>query len=239
MKGISLFQGIFVGVFIAVALIGLFVFATYTSNGGTGAVGSVTIWGTLPGEDVRLGLLEATKSDNTLKGVIYVEKSPATIVTDLAAAIATGGAPDLVLASQEELLSLEPFLQTIPLGTLSTRTFTDTFTSGGEILTAPASAGYYGVPLLIDPLVLFYNRSILSSDGIASPPSTWEALTGLVPTVATYTATKQITRGLIALGTYDNLHDARGILSTLFLQTSVPVTTRGASSGIVSPDLGL
>ena len=235
---LSLFQGILFGIFGLAALVGLYVFATYTNNGGTGAVGTVTIWGTLPAADMEAGLLASTRTDLTLKGVSYVQMPSATLPADLAGAIATGAAPDLVLASQEQLLALAPFIAPIPLGTLSARTFADSFADEGALFTAPAGAGYYGIPLLIDPLVLFYNRTILSSSGIAAPPASWEAMTGLVPKVALTTATRQITRGLIALGTYDNVNNARGILSALFLQTGVPMVTRSAT-GLLAPDLGL
>ena len=235
---ISLFQGIVIGIFAVTALIGLYVFATYTSTGGENAIGTVTVWGTLPATDLSAGLLAATEDERSLKSVKYVEKNAATLPSDLASAIATGSAPDLVLASQEELLALAPFLAPIPLATLSARTFSSSFAEGGALFTIPNSGGYYGVPLLIDPMVLFYNRAILASSGIATPPKTWEALTGLVPKVATLTASRQITRGLIALGTYDNVHDARGILSTLFLQTSALVSAR-AATGVISADLGL
>ena len=227
------------GGFVVVGLIGLFVFATYTNTGGAGAVGTVTIWGTLPKEAFQVGLLESVKNESTLKGVTYVEMPEVTLAAELASAIATGKSPDFILASGESLLSLAPFIETIPLATLSIRTFTDTFADSGTLFTAPLGAGYYGIPLLIDPLVLFYNRSMLASSGIASPPTTWEALTGLVPHVATFTSTRQVTRAFIALGTYDNIRNARGILSTLFLQTGVPLTARDATTGQVSPNLGL
>jgi maltose-binding protein MalE len=92
------------------------------------------------------------------------------------------------------------------------------------------------VPFIVDPLVLFSNRSILSSSGIARPPATWEALTGLVPVITTLTPSKQVTRGLIALGSYDNVHNARAILSSLFLQTGVPLSSykNGALSANLS-----
>src|SRR4051812_24417974 len=118
MKNLSIFQAVFFGSLILVAAIGLFVFATFTSNGGANAVGAVTIWGTLPEEDVKAALLEDVKLDHNLKGVSYIEKSADPLPTDLAAAIATGKSPDLVIASQEELLSLRAFLTLIPHGTL-------------------------------------------------------------------------------------------------------------------------
>lgn len=229
---ISLFQGILLGVFGLGALIGLFVFATHTANTGN-TTGPVVIWGVLPGSAMRDVLAAAAKADPAFKSVSYLEKDPATLASDLSAAIATGNAPDLVLASQEELYALRKFIAPIPLATLPVRAFTNTFVEAGNIFAASNGDGYYGMPFLVDPLALFSNRAILSSSGVAQPPATWEALTGLVPKVALLTSSRQITRGLIALGTYDNVRNARSILSSLFFQTGIrpsSYSTNGALS---------
>ncbi|MBI2025404.1 extracellular solute-binding protein [Candidatus Kaiserbacteria bacterium] len=231
----SLFQIILIGVFGLGALIGLFVFATYTSGIGEEGIGTVVIWGVLP-EDAMQATLTAIGQTNTeIKSVSYVQKDPSTLQSDVASAIATGVSPDLVLASQEDLRALAKFIVPIPFDTLSISTFTTTFIEGAEVFTAPG--GYYGIPFLVDPIVLFFNQSILSSNGIAKPPATWESLTGLVPNIAILTPTRQIKRGLIALGTYNNVSNARGILSSLFLQTSVPLSSYSAS-GVLSGNLG-
>lgn len=235
MKNISLFQGILLGIFGAGALLGVFVFATYTSDGGNSAVGTVVIWGTLPKEGVNAALVAATQVDQSLKAVSYIEHNQATIESELSTAIATGAAPDLVLISQEDLLSLAKLLTPIPPSTLSSRDFYDAFVSEGGLFAS--ERGFYGVPFLIDPLVLFTNRTILASSGIARAPSTWEALTGLVPKVAVLTPSQQVSRSLIPLGTYSNIRNARGILSALFLQTGVPISEVSAS-GVRSSSLG-
>jgi ABC-type glycerol-3-phosphate transport system substrate-binding protein len=227
MKKLSIFQTLLFGVFGLAAVIGIFVFATHTSNSGDSdvTVGTVVIWGTLPKASMQDVLIAVTKEDQSLKDVTYVEKSNGTLASDLASAIATGNAPDLVLASQEQLHSLAKLIMPIPTTALSMSTFTSAFIGESALLLTPTQDGYYGVPFLVDPLVLFSNRAILSSDGIAKPPATWEALTGLVPNVAVLTPTKQITRGLIALGSYTNVHNARAILSSLFLQTRIPIVS--------------
>lgn len=234
---ITPFQGILFGTFGLMALVGLFVFATYTGkNTGNNTIGKVVIWGTLPAVGVEGLLTTAAQTDPTFKEVTYVEKSAVTLTTDLAAAIATGAAPDLVLASQEELHALAKFITPVPSSTLPASTFTASFIQEANLLAAPGG-GYYGVPFLVDPLVLFANQNILSSSGIAQPPSTWEALTGLVPTVAELSPTRQVLRGLIALGTYSNVHDARAILSTLFLQQGIALSGYSAS-GALAANLG-
>lgn len=235
---ITLFKGILLGVFGLAALIGLFVFATYSGEStGTDSIGPVVIWGVLPAQDMQNLLVAATQNDQSFKSVTYKEKNPATLASDLAAAIATGGAPDLVLASQEQLRSLSKFISPIPPTMLSARTFANAFVQEGELFTAPAGQGYYGVPFLVDPLVLYYNRSILASSGIGKPPTTWESLVGLVPNVAKLTSSRQVTQALVAFGTYDNVKNARGILSTLFLQQGVGISAYSPNGSLVA-DLG-
>lgn len=222
------FKTILFSIFGLAALVGIFVFATHTGTTGpeTDAIGPVVIWGTLPTTAMQKTLTEATKSNQRLKDVTYVQKSENTLASELSSAIATGNAPDLVLASQEVLHPISKLIEAIPSATLPASTFTSAFVGESALLAVPTGDGYYGIPFLVDPLVLFYNRAILSSAGIAKPPATWEALTGLVPSVSVLTPTRQLTRELIALGTYDNVHNARAILSSLFLQTRVPVSTR-------------
>lgn len=233
---ISLFQGILFGIFGIGALVGLFVFATYTNKGGGDAtIGTVVIWGTLPRDAMQSMLVTATQTNTDLKNVSYEQRDPATLPADLASAIATGAAPDLVLDSQEDLLTLAKFITPIPSATLPASAFTNAFIDGAKVFAA--QDGYYGIPFLVDPLVLFANRSILSSSGVARPPATWEALVGLVPGIARVTPTRQITRSLIALGAYNNVHGARGILSSLFLQTGVPISAY-SPSGMLSANLG-
>lgn len=235
---IPLFQAILLGVFVLSAVIGLFVFATYTTKSENDKIGAVLVWGTLPKEGVQAAIAAINQLETGLKNVSYEEKDPKALVADLSSAIATGAAPDLILASQEELYGLSKFIEPIPLSTLSIRAFLDTFVEGANLYLVPGSLGYYGIPFLVDPLVLFSNRPILASSGIAKPPSTWEALIGLVPNVALLTPSRQITRGLIAFGAYDNVNNARGILSSLFLQTGIPVTSY-TSSGTLAADLGV
>ncbi|MCX6786596.1 MAG: extracellular solute-binding protein [Candidatus Kaiserbacteria bacterium] len=233
---ISLFQGILFGVFGLAALIGLFVFATYTGKSSSSSgIGTVVIWGTLPKDSMNTMFTNLAQKDTTLKSVSYVQKDSATLPNDLASAIATGSAPDLVLDSQENLFALAKFITPISSATLPASTFTSSFIEEGNLFAS--SGGYYGIPFLVDPLVLFSNRSILSSAGIAKPPATWEALIGLVPNVAVLSTSRQITRGLIALGTYSNVHNARGILSALFLQTKLPISAY-SSGGVFTANLG-
>lgn len=238
MKKLSTFKVVLIAVFSVGALVGLLAFSMYKGAGSSSnSVGTVVIWGTLPQSSMNAALQAANPNNQSFKGVSYVQKDPATLPNDLATAIATGNAPDLVLASQGELQSIYKFLMPIPLTSISASSFTSTFIQEGNLFTIPNGGGYYGIPFLVDPLVLFSNNAILNSDNIATPPANWDALTGLVPNVAQLSSTQQITRGLIALGTFDNVQDAQAILSAILLQEGVPLTGYGSAGGL-SANLG-
>jgi ABC-type glycerol-3-phosphate transport system substrate-binding protein len=233
---ITLFKGILFGVFGVAALIGIFVFATYTNNNSSnGGTGPVLIWGTLPGDAIQNLLVTAGQTDEGLRSVMYVEKSAETLPNELASAIATGSGPDLVLDSQENLYALQKFLSPIPFSVLSPSTFTNSFIGGADVYAT--TEGYYGIPFLVDPIALFANRSILASAGVPKAPATWEGLVGLVPKVTTYTSSRQITRALIGLGAYPNVQNAAGILETLFLQQGVALSV--FENGYLKADLGV
>ncbi len=225
MKNLSVFKTVLMGSFALFALIGIFVFATYSgSSSKKETVGTVVIWGILPKATISPVLSIMTQSNQSLKEVSYVYKNPATFEDDLTTAIATGKSPDVVLISQEYLAGLSGEIIPIPYSAIPQRTFMNTFSDASSIYLQ--QNGVYGIPIAIDPLVLYYNKPMLSSAGIAEVSSvTWEALTGWAPRVVNVTNTQNVSRALIALGTYDNIHNAMGILSTLFLQAGVPIVS--------------
>jgi len=228
------FQVAFMGVFGLLALIGLYIFATYDpASTGTANVGAVAVWGPFPREVVNPALETLKASDQGYNGVTYTFVRPENFSADLANALAAGQGPDLIILSQEQLVSEMPKLTVLPYSSISKRSFLDSYASEFELYLT--DQGTYGIPLFIDPLVLYYNRSILASAGVALPPTTWEAVTGLVASL-TQKSGVMVARSTIPLGGYANVTNARAILSALFLQSGTPITERrqeGVRSALV------
>lgn len=215
-------------VFGFVAVLGLVLFANFQGfSSGVKQVGTVTIWGTVPAANFNQALNAYAQSHQEYSKVSYMEVPAATFDRDLAEAIASGRGPDLVLLSQEDLLAAQGKLSYISSSVISERDFRDTYLPIHELYLV--QEGTYGVPFLVDPLVLYYDRTVLASAGAAQPPSTWEAVTGLSAAVNRLTDTQTVTRSLIALGTYENIENARAILSLLFLQAGYGITERSAT----------
>ncbi len=223
------FQIIIFAIFGVLALVGLFLFANYSGyGGGQRVIGTVTIWGTLPGDDMQQTIGELIKSKKEFGSVRYVEKDAQTFETTLAEAIASGGGPDLVLISQEQLLAQRNKLSVIPYTSLPERKYKDSYLPIFELFLN--EEGTYGVPFLLDPLVMYYNRPMLASVGVAQPPTTWEAVTGMSALLTRKLSDQTVTKSLIAIGEYDNVTNARAVVSLLLLQSGTTIT-RNTSNG--------
>lgn len=229
MKEFTPFQIIVTGLFAFLAVIGLIVFATSQGGGkGNEAVGTVVIWGTLPTEVIEDGIATLASNQEAYSDVVYVEQPAASFSKNLSDALASGTGPDLVLLTQEQLASERPKLQAIPYSTFPQRDYIDSYLPLFELFLA--GEGVYGIPFAIDPLVLYYNRPLLTSAGIAAPPSTWEAVAGLAPSVSVREG-GTLSRSLIAFGEYGNVRNARAIISLLLLQAGTPITA-GSETGV-------
>lgn len=221
------FQIIFLAVFGLLAFVGLFMFSMYKGNTPGAVIGSVTIWGTVSGDGMGSGLRDLVTRHKEYGNVKYVQKNAATFDADLAEAIAAGQGPDLILISQEQLLAHTNKIETIPYETISERTFLDSYVPLFELYLN--DRGTYGIPLAVDPLVLYYNQPMLETVGVAQAPRTWEAVTGLSALLTKKTADQTVTKSLIALGEYENVTNARAIVSLLLLQSGTKITAPTAS----------
>ena len=88
----------------------------------------------------------------------------------------------------------------------------------------------YGLPLSVDNLALFYNRSLLDAAGVVEPPTTWQELTEVAKKITRQDAEGNIIRSAIALGGADNIFRSADILSLLMMQNGTQMTKGGEVS---------
>lgn len=82
----------------------------------------------------------------------------------------------------------------------------------------------YGLPLSLDILSLFYNRDMLNSAGIVSPPQTWEEFALDVSALTLQDRYGEFIQSGAAFGTPDNISYVTDILSLLMLQNGTIMT---------------
>jgi ABC-type glycerol-3-phosphate transport system substrate-binding protein len=90
--------------------------------------------------------------------------------------------------------------------------------------------GFYGYPVAVNPLVMYWNKDILANEGYLKPPATWEELVNSVfADLIVRSDDRSIQRSVVAMGEYNNVRNAFGVISALMIQ--------GGSAGVVSlPD---
>jgi len=227
----STFQLAVISIFVAFIVIGVGAFAMFGGVFGGGGVGAVTVWGTMPQETGDYLLDSLRSADKSLQDVSYVEKGAGSYESTMLNAMASGAAPDLFLVTQEQLGAFSDKIITIPYGTVSQSQFTSSFVDEGQLFLTPQ--GSLGLPFMIDPLVMYWNRDLFGSAGIASAPVYWNDFLTLAPKMYSANSSQNITRSAVALGAWSNVAHAKEILSTLFMQAGEPITGRNAQGALM------
>jgi multiple sugar transport system substrate-binding protein len=212
------FQLITIIVFIAFAILGVLVFSgaiPIGKNNKSGSLGTVVLWGTVKA-DVMAPLLEEFNNANTTLVVKYAQKSSDTFDQDLLEALADGTGPDMFLLQDNLAFHYANKIFPIPYSSYPLASFKNNFAGAGEVFLT--SKGILAFPLSIDPLMMYYNRSILDANGVVSPPTSWDDLTALVPKLDTKDNSNRIIKSAVALGDFSNITHAKDILSALFMQ---------------------
>lgn len=197
-------------------------FSSKSSTSSTTPSGQVIIWGVLPREAVQpyLDNLNTTGAGYTMQ---YTEHDPQNFQQDLIVALANGVQPDLVMFNSEIFSQFKDKLTIIPFNVISERTYRDTYIDGAQVFLT--STGAVGYPLLVDPLVVYYNKDLLAAKNFVTPPATWNDLVQSLPLFVKRNNAGALTQTAIALGTTTNVHNVRDILSALFLQTGNPIVS--------------
>lgn len=230
--GMSTFQIIVLGVCAALVLIGVSVFASFGGLGSGSSVGRVDIWGTLETTVMDQLLTTLRAGDNSFENVSYSRKETTTFKTELINAMAVGTAPDLILLVYDELYDLEDKLLIIPYGMVSQSSFLNSYIDEGQLFLT--EGGALALPFLVDPMVMYWNRDLFSSAGIAVPPQFWNDFLTLAPKITSLDAGANITKSAVALGQWQNVAHAKEILSTLFMQAGDRIVMRGSDGRLDS-----
>lgn len=233
----STFQIVLTGIFIFFIIAGVLVFAGIGGfSGGTSVTGKVVIWGTYDAQVMDNAIHTFGNTDKRLDEVSYIEKDPRTFNQELVEALASGTGPDLFFVGEDTVVRHTDKIIPIPYDTMSEREFKDTFIEEGELFLN--QNGILALPFTIDPMVMYWNRSLYSNAGIAQPPQFWdEFITLAVDGVLTKRGESGlILQSALGMGEYRNIAHSKELLSTLMIQAGNGIVAR-RSDGVLVSDL--
>ncbi|MDZ7726009.1 MAG: extracellular solute-binding protein [Candidatus Campbellbacteria bacterium] len=221
------FQTILLFIFGIGAVVGVASFALYQTFNSDRNIPEIDMWGSLPAEYFTY-LDENEIDDPYLEKINYREIRPENFDQTLVEALADGNGPDLILLKHDSIYEHRNRVYKIPFENYSASDYYDTYIQAAEIF--EGADGFYALPAVVDPMVMYWNRSILSSELISSPPSYWDEMRDFSERITQTDGFLDISRSAVSLGTYDNITNAKDILSLLLMQSGSPIVTGSEGS---------
>ncbi len=236
MKKNSAFQIALLATFGALAIAGVLIFSFFISKGDNASIGAVTVWGTFDEALVQGAFADLAETHPDLESVTYIKKNQATYQTDLVNAFASGEAPDLFFLTQEEAYAQKGRVILIPDTVVSGTQYSNTFIDGS--LPFVDTDGTVGLPVVADPLVMYWNKDLLAAGGFSRPPEYWDELLELAQRLTRKSDTGTLLSSAIAFGAYGNVDHAKELITMLILQAGGSITERDTvgrlSSGLLA-----
>ncbi len=195
----------------------------------------IEMWGTLPAVTVNAyqELINNNSGSKTKTvDIIYKEFPESRFENELINSLAAGRGPDVVIFNDDFLAKHEDKLFNIPYESYPQVDYKNNFIQASEILLK--SNGITGFPFLIDPIVMYWNRTILNSSGISKPPAYWDELVEMSPQLTKSDSSANITKSAVALGEFRNIKNAKAIFNTLVAQAGNPVIVRNQQNNFTS-----
>jgi ABC-type glycerol-3-phosphate transport system substrate-binding protein len=214
------FQIILTGIFGVLIVLGVIVFSAY--KGSSQKAVSVTMWGTVPESSFTQIIAKTSLYQSKEFTVVYVQKSPDSFDDDLLEALASGQGPDIFMLPSNKLLKERNKVFAIPYNVFSQRQFRDAFVQGAEIYMFPE--GTMALPISVDPLVMYWNRSIFTNANLTEPPKYWDEFNNLANVFSKKDGALNISRSAVAFGGFANIAHAKEIVLNLAMQAGTPIT---------------
>lgn len=183
---------------------------------------TINYWGLWEDTQLMQPLFDEYNKTHPNITVNYVKQDPKQYRERLQAAIDRGDGPDIFRFHNTWVPMLMNHLAPMPKSIYSDEDYKKIFY---PVVTSDLKVGgnYFGLPLEIDGLVLFYNEDILKSTNV-SVPSTWEDVKNSVPKL-TVKEKGRIVTSAIALGTAENIEHFSDILGLMLLQNGTKLTS--------------
>ncbi len=177
--------------------------------------GNITVWGALP-RDAISPMIETMRKAYKDVTVLYEEKDPLVFQSEFVEALASGVGPDLVIITPSDIIQNKNKIFPVPYTSLPESVFRGTFVDTGSVFLA--DTGVLAFPLVIDPMIMYYNKDMLSSAFTVRAPETWDDIIALNKVVTQKDSAGRLATETVALGTFDNITHAKDIIATIIFQ---------------------
>lgn len=221
MMNLRPFQIILLAVFGLMAFIAIIFLGGYQAKPSAEEIiygDEVVIWGTLEADVFDVTFRNITQEDKAFGVVKYFKVNERDFDDELINAIAEGRSPDMVIMEADNLVKHRAKLLAIPYESIPLRDYKTAYVDGAEIFAL--KDGVYGIPFAVDPLLLFWNRDMFASNGLAQAPVSWEEVVAeVVPKITITNTNRDVVQSALAFGEFRNVRNAKEVMTLLTLQS--------------------
>lgn len=175
----------------------------------------LTYWGLWEEEEIMRPLIDAYQKQKPDVEIKYSRQDPKQYRERLQATIDRGEGPDIYRFHNTWTPMMLKYLAPVPDAIFAKTDFEKLFYPV-VVKDLKVADMFYGIPLSIDGLLLFYNEDILKGANV-SVPKTWVDVQDTVPKL-TVKEKEKIVTSAIALGTAENTEHFSDILGLMMLQ---------------------
>lgn len=198
------------------------VFLAAGCNSGNQKAAKVTlkIWKPFVDSDKMDVLIQAYKKAHPNVTIEYTKKNIENYEGDLLNALAAGNGPDIYSINNTWLPLYLDKIEPAPEKLYTLKEYKDTYV---DVLynDLVRDGKIYGTALWVDSLGLYYNKDLLGTAGIATPPKTWDELAKDSQRMVQQNASGYFDQSGTAIGTYQNVNRAVDIVYLMMLQAGV------------------
>lgn len=181
---------------------------------------TLTIWKPFVDSDQIGTIIQAYKKQNPNVTIEYSKLNIETYEQDLLNALAAGKGPDIFSINNSWMPSYLDKIEPAPEKLYSIKEYRDAFVDvvSNDLI---RDNKIYGTALWVDSLGLYYNKDLLGTAGIATPPKTWDEMARDVRQITRQNQSGYFDRSGVAMGTNENVNRAADIVYLLMLQAGV------------------
>lgn len=188
-------------------------------GGGGAKPGKVTlkIWKPFVDSDKMGVIIQAYKKSHPNVTIEYTKKNIENYESDLLNALASGNGPDIYSINNTWLPEYLDKVSPAPDKLYTLKEYKDAFV---DVVSTDfvKDNKIYGTAMWVDSLALYYNKDIMGTAGIATPPKTWDDLANDSRRIASQNEQGYFERSGVAMGTNDNVNRGVDIVYLLMLQ---------------------
>ncbi len=192
---------------------------------------TLSYWGLWEEKEVMDVLINEYHRNNPGVRIQYETKSPQDYRQKLLTWSQKGQGPDIFRFHNTWLPQIQdvvaPLSETVMTGAEFERTFYPIHAKDLKI-----GRGIYGMPLMVDSMVLLVNEDLLKKAGISTPPNDWDELISTATQVTVKTKEGELVTAGIALGTANNIEHFSEVFGLMLLLNGGDVAALNSTEAI-------